>query len=174
MSVQSQKARRSWLFSFGDLITLLITFFIMMIVLNKGEITRVQKWAEANLDQNYQTLSLQMRQSGLISVQRTSLGIKVTISSDDAFVKGGFEVSTQLQQELTELGNVFKQLDLFRVSEANMPTDIAEYVDENGLEWRTEVVVEGHTDNDAINPSSRLRYNWFLSTMRAQNVMRLL
>jgi len=48
--LSEQRAKSYWLFSFGDVITLLITFFILMIVLNKTEITQIQKWTEAELD----------------------------------------------------------------------------------------------------------------------------
>ncbi len=70
MSAQALKARSSWLFSFGDVITLLITFFIMMIVLNKGEITRVQKWTEMQLDLAYADLKEQMAGAQGITLAR--------------------------------------------------------------------------------------------------------
>jgi chemotaxis protein MotB len=38
----------------------------------------------------------------------------------------------------------------------------------------SEIVVEGHTDNDAVLANSRLRSNWELSALRAQRVMQLL
>jgi len=42
------------------------------------------------------------------------------------------------------------------------------------MQWLAEVIVEGHTDNDKVDPLSRLRNNFFLSTLRAQSVMQTL
>ncbi|WP_367122868.1 flagellar motor protein MotB, partial [Sulfurivirga sp.] len=39
-----ERVKSVWLLSFGDMTTLLITFFVMMLALNYGAISRVQKW----------------------------------------------------------------------------------------------------------------------------------
>ncbi|QAB16403.1 OmpA/MotB family protein [Hydrogenovibrio thermophilus] len=174
MSAQALKARSSWLFSFGDVITLLITFFIMMIVLNKGEITRVQKWTEMQLDLAYADLKEQMAGAQGITLARKTNGILINIDQNGAYVKGGFEPSESLKDELTRLGQALGGLPLFKLSLADMPKKVVEYAEADHMKWRAEISVEGHSDNDKIDPNSALRNNWFLSTMRAQNVMRLL
>jgi len=40
-----------------------------------------------------------------------------------------------------------------------------------GLSWHTDIIIEGHTDNDVIAATSPLRNNWQLSALRAQAVM---
>lgn len=174
MNAQALKARSSWLFSFGDVVTLLITFFIMMIVLNKGEISRVQKWTEQQLDQTYQALQQQVVASKLVAITRKPSGIVIEINHDDAFLKGGFDPSEQLTRELETLGQTMESLPLFKMTALQMPPEIMAYAQEGHLKWRAEVSVSGFTDNDKIDARSAMRNNWFLSTMRAQSVMRVL
>lgn len=174
MSALALKARSSWLFSFGDLVTLLITFFIMMIVLNKGEISQVQKWAEIQLDEAYTELSSQMEGSEYVLLSRTPNGISVRISHPEAFLRGGYELSDALASELDKLGIALRTLKIFHMSRSDIPIHILRIADADSLSWRTDISVAGHTDNDQIDPESSLRNNWFLSTMRAQNVMKTL
>ena len=174
MPVAREKAKSAWLLSFGDMVTLLITFFIMMIVLNKGEITRVQKWAEDELDKTAQVLKTQMRDLGTISVKRTSVGIEIDIESDGAFLKGGFQPSEDLKEALQQLGGTLQTISIIALDNGGMPGEIADQAEKTGLILNREISIAGHTDNDKINPESSLRNNWFLSSMRAQNVMQLL
>ncbi|MGC9386180.1 MAG: OmpA/MotB family protein [Hydrogenovibrio sp.] len=174
MSAQALKARSSWLFSFGDVITLLITFFIMMIVLNKGEITRIQKWTEEQLDLAYLSIEQQMAEVPSIEVSRKTHGIVILIDQSDAYVRGGFEPSETLAASLIRLSEVLGRLPLFALDLDTMPDYVVRYAEADDLKWRAEISVEGHSDDDRIDPNSVLRNNWFLSTMRAQTVMRLL
>ncbi len=174
MPVAREKAKSAWLLSFGDMVTLLITFFIMMIVINKGEITRVQKWVEDELDKTAQVLKTQMRDLGTISVKRTSVGIEIDIESDGAFLKGGFQPSEDLKEALQQLGGILQTVSIIALDNGGMPGEIADQAEKTGLILNREISIAGHTDNDKINPESSLRNNWFLSSMRAQNVMQLL
>lgn len=174
MPVAREKAKSAWLLSFGDMVTLLITFFIMMIVINKGEITRVQKWIEDELDKTAQVLKTQMRDLGTISVKRTSVGIEIDIESDGAFLKGGFQPSEDLKEALQQLGGILQTVSIIALDNGGMPGEIADQAEKTGLILNREISIAGHTDNDKINPESSLRNNWFLSSMRAQNVMQLL
>lgn len=170
----AEKAKTTWMLTFGDVVTLLITFFVLMIAVNKGEISQLQKWAEHQIDQSYLQLQEVTNELDFLQVRRTSMGIELTISQDEAFKKGGFIPSEALEADLVILGQLLADLDIFEVDVALMPRSLRQHVQENNLEWRLEINVLGHTDNDEINPFSRLRNNWFLSTMRAQTVMQTL
>lgn len=174
MSLLTDRAKSVWLLTFGDVVTLLITFFILMIVLNKGEISRTQKFTDQQLDASYLQLSTLSETQTMLNVQRNSNGILILIADDAAFEKGGLNPSEQLQTQLESLGELLDQLSIFQLDLTRLPRDVAKYVREENMQWRLEVNVAGHTDNDAINPLSALRNNWFLSTLRAESVMRLL
>lgn len=193
MPLAREKAKNVWLLSFGDLVTLLITFFIMMLVLNKGEISHLQKWSETQLDhvasqlqsdlamgqepataENAQVAFGTVSQTSQVSVSRTPLGVVIDIQSDEAFIKGGFEPSEQLKAILTRLGDQLKTLTFIAVDDGGMPQDIAELARKGHVTFKREISIAGYTDNDPINPESRLRNNWFLSAMRAQSVLQTL
>ncbi|MBN2606211.1 MAG: flagellar motor protein MotB [Thiotrichales bacterium] len=175
MSVKSEKIKSGWLLSFGDMVTLLITFFILMIVLNKGEISKVQKWLEDDLDQISIELTERLKDAVFIKVKRTSLGVEININNDQAFVEGGFKPSEGLVKELTEVGEELKKVPLLTDEQSKvLPAGIAYDAGKQGLHLRREISIAGYTDNAKINPESSLRNNWFLSTMRAESVMQLL
>lgn len=174
MSVLTDRAKSVWLLTFGDVVTLLITFFILMIVLNKGEISRIQKFTDQQLDASFLQLSDLSQTQSMLDVERSSGGILILIADDNAFEKGGLRPSEPLKQQLEILGALLEQLDVFKFEMSQLPRDLIKHVKSENLQWRVEVNVTGHTDDDAINPLSSLRNNWFLSTLRADSVMRLL
>ena len=110
MAYNRERSKSLWLMSFGDLVTLLVTFFILMIVLNKGEISNVQKWGETSLDKVSLQLSEAVKGVDRIQVNRTVQGVMVTIKADDAFVKGGFQPSESLLRELEVLSEEIKSI----------------------------------------------------------------
>jgi chemotaxis protein MotB len=176
MNVTEQRARSSWLMSFADVVTLLITFFIMMLALHKAEITQLQKWTQDQLHTSYnEMLDLMLvRDYRYVSLRLDGRGIHLIINHPGSFERGGFRVSEGLAEELSLMAQKLPQLTLFKVVDDPELSRLFEQASENGLGWRLDVAVEGHTDNDPIDPSSFLRNNWFLSTMRAQAVMQLM
>lgn len=176
MSAASDRARSTWLLSFADVVTLLITFFIMMLALHHTEISQVQKWTQDRIHQSYIEIQDKFFQQPYeyISVMRDGRGVLLSVSHPQAFERGGYEVSQGLRQELIRLAQDIDDLTLFRMHLLPEYAPVIERAQADGLDWRVEVKIQGHTDNDPIAPGSRLRNNWFLSTMRAQNVMQLL
>ncbi|WP_052501420.1 OmpA/MotB family protein [Thiomicrospira microaerophila] len=176
MNVTEQRARSSWLMSFADVVTLLITFFIMMLALHKAEITQLQKWTQDQLQVSYSELQdlMLVRDYRFVSLRLDSRGIHLIINHPGAFERGGFQVSQGLAEELSLMAQKLPQLTLFSVEEDPALAGLFVQAAEMGLAWRVDVTVEGHTDNDPISPTSFLRNNWFLSTMRAQVVMQLM
>ena len=174
MSELEKRARQSWLLSFGDLATLLICFFIMMIAVNKSEITKIHVWIESQLEESRQYLATTFVEQGfrLMRVDRDSTGVVITIDTPEAFLSAQSIPSPALSDELSRLGELLPSVPIFHVS--NRFAALLQEIELHGMDWHTEVIVEGHTDNDPIAANSRLRNNWELSALRAQYVMRLL
>lgn len=172
--LSEQRAKSYWLFSFGDVITLLITFFILMIVLNKTEITQIQKWTEAELDKTYYHLTQKVVDFEFLDVKRDSLGIWLKISSDEAFKKGGYHPSDHLNHTLEQLAVFLGDLEIFKIDTSFLPPRLHKHAQQESLRWRVELSMAGHTDNVPVATFSRLKNNWLLSTMRAQSVMNIL
>ncbi len=174
MNYNRERAKVTWIFSFGDLITLLVTLFILILVLNKGEITKIQKWSEDELDATAFELEKVFADFKYLSVFRVAQGIEVNISANNSFIKGGFVPLPELSAELERLGIVLDTLPFLTAKNGAMPKDISRLASKNNFVLYREISISGHTDNDVINPGSNLRNNWFLSAMRAQTVMKLL
>lgn len=176
MSIALERAKSSWLLAFGDVITLLITFFIMMIVLNKGEINKVQKWVDQQITQSYQVLHDEVIQQDIqvIKVARNAEGILLTVQGNQAFEPGSTEPTLQLKNALAIIGKMLSKTPLLNIEQNPKNLAIIQQANKDGMQWLAEVSIEGHTDNDFVDPLSRLRNNFFLSTLRAQAVMQIL
>jgi chemotaxis protein MotB len=174
MTNVEQRARKSWLLSFGDVTTLLICFFVMMIGINKGEVARVHVWIEQQLESSraYMETVVSNEQLTGVRVSRDTKGVLITLNSLDAFESAKTEPSAALKQRLLVLGEALAKTPVFQV-ERSYP-QLMKDASANHLQWVSEIVVEGHTDNDAVLANSRLRSNWELSALRAQRVMQLL
>jgi chemotaxis protein MotB len=97
-----KRARSGWLLAFGDVVTLLITFFIMVIVLNKTQVSKLQVWADQQVSEAYEELAQQITNQGLqvVSVVRTPQGILLKVQSAAAFNSADYYPSEQLKEEL--------------------------------------------------------------------------
>ena len=86
MNAVIERARSSWLLAFGDVITLLLTFFIVVVVMNKSDISKIEKWVDLQLNSSYQQLEAERQQQGfqLVTIQREPRGILLTIAGDNS------------------------------------------------------------------------------------------
>ena len=58
-------ARSSWVLSYGDTVTLLICFFIMMITVRAGQINKVHAWVNDRLDEAATEVQEVMNSAGI-------------------------------------------------------------------------------------------------------------
>lgn len=175
MSARS-RARKGWMLAFADMVTLLITFFIMIIVVNKAEINQLQKWSERQIDQSYLYLqsNVALQNLTLLDVYRVPQGILLRIQNPLAFESASYQPTELLNVQLNEVGRLLSDTPILQARENADPAKVIAKAKQNGFEWLSEVIIEGHTDNDPVDPLSPLRNNWFLSSMRAQAVMQAL
>ena len=170
--VLRERARMGWLLSFGDTVTLLITFFIMVLALNYGAISRVQKWVDDELTQTYTFLKAEIAARGLtyFHVLRDPRGVLIRIDNPDAFESGGVTPSDSLRGQLSELGYVLRLMPLLTVEDTVTGKWILSRARAYGRRWQVNIEVEGHTDSDPVAPTSPLLDNWVLSALRAERV----
>jgi chemotaxis protein MotB len=169
-------ARQGWLLSYGDMITLLITFFIMMISIRAGDVSRVHAWVDAQLSRAAQELRAMVSTNGTrgLSVQHDSYGVRITIQDENMFDPGSAEPNARLLTYLSWLSETIQNLELLRFRDSpELQAWVAEFR-RHGLEWNVEIRVEGHTDDVPLIQGSDYRDNWELSAARAQVVMRIL
>lgn len=176
MNLAIERARSSWLMAFGDVVTLLITFFIVVIVMNKGEISKIQKWVDRQVTESYEILNAEVENQGLkvVQVEREARGILLKIQSDQAFESGSFTPTETLVNELQQVSTILPKIPLFQITSNPASLAVIQRAQQDGMQWYAGISVEGHTDNDWVDPQSRLRNNFFLSTLRAEAVMNVL
>ncbi|SFR52384.1 OmpA family protein [Thiomicrospira sp. ALE5] len=179
--VSDLKARGSWLLSYADLVTLLITFFIMMLALYHTEISRMQNWANFKMDQSFQQLTelIESKDYRYLGVFRSGQGLHIYIQHPEAFEQGGYQLAENLAAELVDVAEYLTELPMFEAFlnqfDSQAPRDpIIQRASLAGLNLQADVRIEGHTDDIPIAAGSRMRNNWVLSTLRAQEVMQSL
>jgi len=169
------KLNQTWLLTFGDMVTLLICFFIMMIAINKGEVGKVHQWIELQLSDSrvfFQNQLANDMTDGGITITQDNQGILIQIQTSDAFEIAKAEPLPAFVNKLEVVGRVMKSAPIFQVA-AQYP-ELIQLASTAGLSWMVEVNIEGHTDSDPMQATARYRSNWELSAMRAQRVMQLL
>jgi len=175
-NVGSVKTHGSWLLSYGDMITLLITFFIMMISIRAGEISKVHAWVSEQLSNAVDELTETISQRGIegLVIGHDSKGVRIVIHDKKMFDPGKADPNPELETHIKSIADAIRDLGILHLEKnPKLRSWIDEFV-KNGLEWKVEIRVEGYTDNIPIIEGSDYRDNWELSAARAQVVMRML
>jgi len=175
LSSREKAVRSGWILSFGDIMTLLLTFFIMMIARQSGEISRIHKWTHDRLEESGREIRSVIEKQDLsaFTVNYHSKGVQITISGESLFDPGKAEPLPEFRRQLTDLSHAIRALDILDLTQTEHGQLLRE-LRENGLAWQVEIRIEGHTDNVPLGPNVKFRDNWELSAARAQSVMRIL
>lgn len=168
--------RATWILSYGDMVTLLLTFFLMMIVvLNEAENT-IYQMVDVLLNETQQNLNNYVRVEKLnknITVNRTTKGVQLTISGEYFFDVNSAEISENLRPILDHIGNTIRHSRMFALEEDAEMKSFYEAMKKYNHVLNVEIRVEGHTDNWAIR-GGKYASNWELSSARALEVVRYL
>ncbi len=170
-----KKARTGWLLSYGDVVTLLITFFIMMISKQSGDISRINAWVNDHLTRTAKEIQevIDKNQIGNITVAHHSKGVQITLRGQSIFNTGEATPLPELTVQLQQISEAISNLTIFHLQETEHKAMLQE-LERSNLKWNVEIRVEGHTDNVPLGSRSRFRDNWQLSAARAQTVMKML
>ena len=175
MSVAGRGSRNiAWMLVYGDMVTLLLTFFVLLFVIMKEAENNVYRMIDKILtvtESQIKTHVLESNLSNDIIIDRGTKGIHLTISSGALFSVGDDQVKPDLMPLLDKIGEAVAQVRY--ISEENDPrfSKFFEAIDKRGLKFEVEIRVEGHTDNIPIN-TPKFPSNWELFSFRAMNVMK--
>jgi chemotaxis protein MotB len=170
-----KKARTGWLLSYSDVVTLLITFFIMMISKQTGDISRMNAWVTEQLNRTAREIQevIDSNQIENITVAHHSKGVQITLRGQSIFNTGEATPLPELTTQLQQISKAIANLSIFHLAESEHQVMLNE-LKKDKLKWNVEIRVEGHTDNVPLGSRSRFRDNWQLSAARAQTVMKML
>jgi chemotaxis protein MotB len=157
----------AWLLTYGDLVTLLFAFFLIIAAMSKpdeakyeelreGMVKSVSKHTEVkkplhHLFEELQKVIKNEKMEKLISAEMNQYGIKLEFSSGLLFKSGDAELMPDALPIMEKVVGVLQ-----KVSEKDYKLSI-----------------EGHTDNVPIK-TAKYPSNWELSTARATNVLRVM
>lgn len=172
----------SWLSSYGDMITLLLCFFVMLYAMSRVDVTRFQRMAESmkkSFGTEAQPMGSTNRRSGQTTVTTQVLNRKqlqqLQQKIDLQILEAGLQeaITTEMVEEGL-LVRICSDQVLFDLGQADLRPDSVGFLQALGgilTPVSNEIIVEGHTDNLPIS-NTRFPTNWELSTARASRVIR--
>ena len=174
MSVEEAKAKSTaWAVTYAELVTLLLTFFILLLViLNEAE-QHIDRVINMLLDETYQELKENI-ESSYVSVDRVTKGVKITMASGRLFKSMDDGVQSLVYPLLRQIAGIVRVSKLLNVDEDNRFNKLLEAIEKRDGYLNVEIRCEGHTDDLPLPNQSQFSSNWDLSTSRALNIVKLL
>lgn len=172
-----------WLATYGDLVTLLLCFFVLLYSMSTIDNQKFRKAVSALNSIGIQGQSGNVNSNVGDSISNFDIynAIDVQQEMDNIYSKvkelvDSRDLSKDVQVEQVSAGVLlrFKDEILFDVAQADLKPNAKNTLQKLGEILRAydkSIRIEGHTDNVPIN-TSRFRSNWELSTARAISVVR--
>ncbi|TNE71940.1 chemotaxis protein MotB [bacterium] len=156
----------SWMLTYSDMVTLLLTFFILLYSMSdinqqkfeelksaiSGEILKkeVEKPFE-EITKELKSIVEQRHLENAVFIDSDPLGVQIELASSSLYESGSAAIKLDMSPVVQQLGAAINTLDLSQFL----------------------IEVEGHTDDIPIK-SPKYESNWELSSHRATNVVKLL
>lgn len=173
MTVSEAKAKStSWAITYADLTTLLLTFFVLLLVIMNDAEKHIDRVINRLLDETYE--ELKQIESKYVSVERVTKGVKITMASGELFRSNEAEVQPIVHPLLRQIGSIIRVSKLMHVEEDSTYANLIEVIKRRGGVFNVEIRCEGHTDDLPVKQPARYESNWDLSTARALNIVKLL
>ena len=163
----------SWAITYGDMVTLLLTFFILLLVIMNDAEKHIDRVINMLLDESYQELAENVT-SSYVMVERVTKGVKITLASGRLFKSMDAEVQTAVYPLLQQISGIIKLSRVVRVHDDPDLGKFIESVEKAGRQLNIEIRCEGHTDDEKLPARAIYESNWDLSTARALNIVKLL
>lgn len=169
----------AWMTTYGDMMTLLLVFFVMLFAFSSIEITKFTK-AIGSLKGALGVLKSEKmvikigEVPPLRAIAEATYLKKSTVELKRYVVLEGLSEVVQLEESPKGLTITISNPVLFDLGKANLKPEVRPLLDRIGemiKRSRTTIRVEGHTDNLPIS-TPQFPSNWELSTTRAVNVLR--
>ena len=174
MSAEEAKAKSTaWAVTYADLVTLLLTFFILLLVILNDAEKHIDRVINLLLDETYQELKENI-ESSYVSVDRVTKGVKITMASGRLFRSMDDDVQTLVYPLLRQIGGIVRVSKLLNVNRDERFNKLIGAIEKRGGFLNVEIRCEGHTDDLPLPKQTQFASNWDLSTARALNIVKLL
>lgn len=162
----------SWAITFSDLVTLMLSFFILLLVITSDAEKHIDRVINLLLDDTYR--QLQDLQSPYVEVERVTKGVKITLASGVLFNSLEAEVRPDVYPLLREIGDLIGVSAVINVFDDPRYKRFLQAIGRRRQVLNIEIRCEGHTDDLPLPEKAAYQSNWDLSTARALNVVKQL
>jgi len=163
----------AWAVTYADLVTLLLTFFILLLVILNDAEKHIDRVINMLLDETYDEL-VENVSSSYVSVDRVTKGVKITMASGRLFRSMEAEVQPLVYPLLQQIGGIISVSKALSVYDLERYAKLIEAIEKRGGYLNIEIRCEGHTDDLPLPKNAEFNSNWDLSTSRALNIVKLL
>ena len=163
----------AWALTFADLTTLLLTFFVLLLVILNDAESHVDRLINIILDETEKELR-PLDQSNLVEIERVTKGIKITLTGAKLFKSLSADLSPEADPILVQIGGLIRTSTLMNLHTQDRWEPLFEYIKRANDTLNIEVRCEGHTDDKPIPMNSKFRNNWELSSARSLNLVQRL
>tara|TARA_B100000900_G_scaffold413388_1_gene437258 strand:+ start:2952 stop:3737 length:786 start_codon:yes stop_codon:yes gene_type:complete len=171
-SESSDEGAQAWAIPFADMMTLLLTLFILLLVILKESEKFVDRQINLLLQETYEQLDEKIVNEN-VSIERVTKGIQITLRGN-LFQSMKANVNENYVPIIKEISKIIENCRLFNVKNSKQYSSLISFLDGSNQELNVEIRCEGHTD-DAILPSqSAYRNNWELSSARSLKVVNIM
>ena len=173
ISLDERRAKSTaWALTFADVVTLLLTFFVLLLVMLSDAEKRLSTLIEKLLDETYEEMTIGLSYDN-ISVDRETKGIKITITGN-LFKSTSAEIDPKYYDVVHQIGQLIADSDLMNINSREEHKSLLKIIDQNNATLNVEVRCEGHTDDAKLPPNAEYPSNWELSAARSLNLVRLM
>ena len=162
----------AWALTFADMVTLLLTFFVLLLVILNDAEEHIDRVINQLLDETYEELRDNVASSH-VSVDRVTKGIKITMRGK-LFKSMSADVDSKVHPLLVQIGAIIRTSKIIGVYDDPDYVHLLDVIDKRNTYLNVEVRCEGHTDDLDLPEAAEYLSNWELSSARSLNFVRLL
>ena len=174
--VSQEEARAkttAWALTFADLTTLLLTFFVLLLVILNDAEAHVDRMINIILDETERELRV-LSQNRLVEIERVTKGIKITLTGSKLFKSLSADLNQEADPVLVQIGGLIRTSTLMNIYKQARWNPLLDRIRMSNDTLNIEIRAEGHTDDKPIPMNSKFRNNWELSSARALNLVQRL
>ena len=173
ISLNERRAKSTaWALTFDDLVTLLLTFFIMLLVILNDAEKHIDRVINKLLDETYEELAENVS-SSYVQVDRVTKGIKITMRGK-LFKSMSADVDPRVYPLLIQIGGIIRISKVLNVYNDEDYATLLDLIKKRDEMLNIEIRCEGHTDDLPLPKRAAFPSNWELSSARSLNLVRLL
>jgi len=173
LSLNERRAQSTaWALTFADMVTLLLTFFVLLLVILNDAEKHIDDVINKLLNETYKKME-QGLSSETTSVERVTKGIKITIRGN-LFKSTSADVEPEFYPVIHRIGKIIRESEVINIFDDKDYAALLTLIDKKGLQLDVEVRCEGHTDDAKLPLNADYPSNWELSSARSLNLVRLL